>query len=514
MMNKKYIYQYLLLPLLACLMAGAAGCSSEVVPQEDDNGKQTAGGGTYLMITTRGINTTASVGDAEFEDYVESIRVIGFNTAGKLVCNELHDKSTIEINGTGEKAIATIKQKVEEMGVLHLYFIANEKEYEVRDVSTTAEVYLFSKLTDSNLTEEGLKDIILHYTPSKFIKGESPFLMIGQETALVLKSNLSIGVVGLERTFAKLSVSFAVENPEEQSLEGCAIEELKLTKTKVVPSLFNLIGEKTKLSPTGFYIDNDDAFDMMSYISSAELSENNSSFSVYVPERILDEVQKSNPDNAWTLSIKVRTANERIISGEQVLDNSETETDDVTDESDVKDYNIYRNTCYQVKAILPDKDPLKLILNVAPWDETPDSQTVEWSRNTTFTLSTKATLQEEVDGEGNTVKFYPVSNNSPIEFSFKLDAPVGAEWTASLSDGAEFDFVELEASYGIGGGEAKTFQIKPRVSDGVGKQMELAIRVLFADGNWERLPINTEITSGSTSSSDSKGLILIKQVED
>lgn len=501
MRYRKYILNNLLLPVFACLLAGLAGCSNEVVLQDDDSGKQTAGGGTYLVIQTRANTTEYSINtdDSDRETYVSCLRVIGFKD-GKQVCNELHNIDDIEVDAN--KEFATFKQEIEEQGDVTLYFIANEKwdnsnGYEISTGGGSTYSYLSEKLADATLTEEQLNEIIMHYTWEDYAKGQHPFLMIAKKTVHVLQGvEQNIGLVELERVFAKLTVMFQMEKADA-TLEG-TVTELKLTNGNEVPYLFNLIGGKT--SPTTSYIE---SFDWLEkeFITNTDLSQANT-FSVYVPERILSDME-NNADNAWNLSVKVQTVSGRTVSGILSLNNGMGSTD----------YNIYRNTDYQVTCVIPDKDPLRFMLNVLDWTKAA-SQTVEWSKNIAFNLTSASAIVTDADEK----KYYPISytpvtgegqQQGMLQFTFELESPLGASWTASLSDGNDFEFVDIAQTSGIGGNGSKTFAIRAKDQSNVGTELTLEITVHSADGGWDKIMIN----ANDETSSGSKELILIKQVE-
>lgn len=75
MMNNKNIYQYLLLPLLACLMAGAAGCSSDA--DSAPNGESFRYANVTMNIAARATGIPTAGTDLETD--IASIRVYAFS---------------------------------------------------------------------------------------------------------------------------------------------------------------------------------------------------------------------------------------------------------------------------------------------------------------------------------------------------------------------------------------------------------------------------------------------------
>ena len=79
MKAKQYIYHWLFFPLLALLSSGSlTSCIYDSAMEEEDNNT----GHTYLTITTRGIDVEDNT---DFEDYVGSLRVMAFDSQGKIV---------------------------------------------------------------------------------------------------------------------------------------------------------------------------------------------------------------------------------------------------------------------------------------------------------------------------------------------------------------------------------------------------------------------------------------------
>lgn len=523
MMNRKYIYRYMLLPLL-CLLAGTAGCGNEADMPGDDAGQEPAGGGTYLVIHTRAINNAST---ENMETYVSSIRVIGFNAEGKQVCNGLHKGNDITINGSGDAATAIIRQKVEKQGVVTLYLIANEawnnaeggKGYETYIAGETGQTFLTEALSNEALTEEELKKIIVRYAPRFYLRGGNPFLMTAKETVLISGTgDVTLGTVQLERVFSKLEVTFAMDSKgTTETLDGAEVTELKLNTRRRIPRRINLIGGKDKTSPMVeqyikelnllAYYDTDDK--ESGEPESGKLSGTSRTFTAYLPECIFLS-ENNTKENAWILSVKVKTKGGRVVENTLALDNDDT------------DYNIYRNRCYRVNASIPDTDPIRLSLNVANWETT--TATVEWSKKVEFDFGSNATPITETDLITRETKTYfrvfhkqvDDSQEGLLSFTFKLTKPEGATWTASLSNGSDFSFWKENMENASGKvGEAKTFYIKANDVSSDGKELTLSIRV-FTGGNneWTRLLLNVKGDGERYTSSGSNELILIKHVQD
>ena len=130
MINKQSIYYCFFFPLLALLSAGSlTSCIYDSVLEETDmSGKST------LSITMRGITTTdPSTTGGNYDDYVKTLRIIGFDANGRVVCNELHDGTDFAIINDALNITQTMDAF--QGGVCDFYFIANEEGYTVYDLS-------------------------------------------------------------------------------------------------------------------------------------------------------------------------------------------------------------------------------------------------------------------------------------------------------------------------------------------------------------------------------------------
>ena len=139
----------------------------------------------------RGITTTDPGSNGSYDDYVKTLRIIGFDANGSVVCNQLfdYDESTTEIpdfivQGIGEDAQINITQALEDAfqgGVCDFYFIANEEGYSVY-TNGQAGVALSDFLgTSGNLEQAPSKDALdkcVIATPTGIATlGSSPILM-------------------------------------------------------------------------------------------------------------------------------------------------------------------------------------------------------------------------------------------------------------------------------------------------------------------------------------------------
>lgn len=150
---KQYIYHWLFFPLLAILLAsGTTGCSNESSMEEEDNNTSH----TYLTITTRGINVTNK---DDFEDYVGKLRVMAFDSQGKIVSGvnfTIDDLTKYILQEEGDDTYITVEKEIlggiMTSGTYSFYFVANEAGY-----NTESET--LSNVLGSVKTEDELKRI-------------------------------------------------------------------------------------------------------------------------------------------------------------------------------------------------------------------------------------------------------------------------------------------------------------------------------------------------------------------
>lgn len=150
---KQYIYHWLFFPLLVLLLAsGTTGCNNESVMEEEDNNT----GHTYLTITTRGIDVEDNT---DFEDYVGSLRVMAFDSQGKIVSGvnfTIDDLSKYILQEEGDDTYITVEKEIlggiMTSGTYSFYFVANEVGY-----NTNSET--LSNVLGTVKTEDELKSI-------------------------------------------------------------------------------------------------------------------------------------------------------------------------------------------------------------------------------------------------------------------------------------------------------------------------------------------------------------------
>ena len=247
MINKHSIYNWLFFPLLALLSVGSlTSCIYDSVLEETDmSGKST------LSITMRGITTTdPSTSGGSYDDYVKTLRVIGFDASGSVVCNQLFDYvdnngiPNFEVTESDEVNITQTLEDAFQGGVCDFYFIANEEGYTVYD----SQDRLSEFLEGENLTKDALDKCVIA-TPTEITTlGSSPILMTTSVRSTLKPGDNTINNIELVRCFAKAQLLLKVEDngtvsePTNVELSGLAPDSFYLLpgKEEVITSTTNL----------------------------------------------------------------------------------------------------------------------------------------------------------------------------------------------------------------------------------------------------------------------------------
>lgn len=332
---KLYIYHWLFFPLLAVLLAGGAtSCSNDPVMEEEE----ATYGKTSLVVTVRTI-TTDSYDATYYDEYVKTLRIIGFDASGNLVCNGLQQLKKV----TNEASIE-ITQELQNFqgGTCKLYFIANEEYY-----TTTNNTPLTNFLEDENstLSEPSLNNCIISASSSGDNWGgtnSKPILMTAQTSAYIQsgKTEQNIGTIKLVRCVAKVQLQI-VDETGSANITGIP------TLSGSYPDSYSLLDVGTYTNWTG---DN-------SY--SVKLNEKNddktlyTSQEIYFPERLFAQGENNMEANALKFSFTL---------------NDKPYTAAVADETGT-DFNIRRNTHYTVIATLKKKEIVTFNVMVNAWGE-------------------------------------------------------------------------------------------------------------------------------------------------
>lgn len=320
-------------------------------------------GKSTLSITMRGITTTDPGPSGSYDDYVETLRIIGFDASGSVVCNQLfdYDESTTEIpnftvQGTGEDAQINITQTMKDAfqgGVCDFYFIANEDGYSVYTNGQVGENLSSFLGTIGNLEQEPKKDVLdkcVIATPTEITTlGSSPILMTTSVRSTLKPGDNTINNIELVRCFAKVQLKI-IDKTGSATVEGNSV----LTGT--CPDSYSLWDGST----TGNWRSSDDnKVDIPLVLEKGNIEVDGQTYSlhtsqeIYFPERLFDEGDNNKGANAMKFSF---TLNGKLY--EPAIANSEG-----------TDFNIRRNTHYTVIATLKKKETVTFNVMVNAWGE-------------------------------------------------------------------------------------------------------------------------------------------------
>lgn len=346
MKAKQYIYHWLFFPLLAILLAGSAtSCINDPVMEEEE----TTYGKTSLVVTVRTITTDPDEATTYYDEYVKTLRIIGFDASGNLVCNGFYEQ---ELEQVTNKTSIDIKQELENFqgGTCKLYFIANEEYYTTTNNTPLTD---FLKNENSTLREQSLNNCIISASSSGDNWGGTnlkPILMTAQTSAYIQsgKTEQNIGTIKLVRCVAKVQLIVQKDNTDKYRIpenDVVKISDVSLHGTR--PDSYSLWDTKSHFATnrkyTHSFIIADDNVGYGTDGSSAYTSD-----MVYFPETL-------SPNNTtegvlyftFTLNYTPNGANTPTVRTYTVAIGEDADDDGV-----VEDYNIYRNTIYTVTVTL------------------------------------------------------------------------------------------------------------------------------------------------------------------
>lgn len=485
MINKHSIYNWLFFPLLASLLAGsAASCINDPAMEEDTSGKST------LSIMVRGVTTDPADG---YDEYIQTLRIVGFDASGKVVCNQLfdHDVNTANIpdfiiQGTGEDTKINIIQTLKEAfqgGTCNFYFIANENGYTV--YNTQSSTQSLSNFLDE-VSLDGLKSCIIAYDGKEpGATNQRSILMTTSVTSALKPGDNTINDIELVRCFAKVQLKVTNQSSDNITLSNA-------TLTGKYPDSFHLLNE-------GNYMANvSTEFSTLLQTGNITISAGNT---VEVGELYFPEwLSQTDVNLKYSFNLSDGISNK-------------------TYEFPAVDNNITRNTCYITTATFAGWESVSIRLDVDPWEVV--SSEIHWNTTPQFALN----VNKSAVGTDEK-KYYPITytaTNDPndtndLVFMFSITEPLGSAWVFSLSNGSDFYFVDPDDAdnykyvpNGIVGTDSKNLTIRLRAKNSYNadtpQETMLAVKYQMADGTWNRLIIDAEQATGN-----SRDVFLIRQI--
>ena len=505
MINKHSIYNWLFFPLLVFLLAGGAtSCSNDPAMEEEDmSGKST------LSIMVRGITITPGT-----DDYVKTLRVIGYDNAENVVCNQKWNENDLQgkLEGTDDDACIKITQTLREAfagGVCDFYFIANEDEYSVYNSQTTPKqtlsAFLGDKAEDAP-SKENLNSCIIAFDVQNGLTPGYPVLMTVHSTSQFLKpGNNDMGRISLVRCLAR--VQLKISNSSNQ--QDLTVNTVKLTGS--CPDSYSLWNTETYKDYQAIQITRD-----LANMSSVEDGTVFTSSALFFPEK-LEKGGNATTDTdlkyTFFLTSGTTTKNYEIGIGKG----------QDTDQSVIEDYNIYRNHWYRTNVnFLGWQSQIKITYEVDDWEDGED-YVLEFAYPS-YTNPIQPVGGGEPPYAQPTVYYNSDadSDDGTFQCQFTITGPVGQVWQPTLLNTTPGDYEitvykggeKQDPPYGISD-DPYTLKIRALKPENVGNTFELGISYT---PQWD--PSATSLllingTEGNTKwpGSDDPEKIVIKQVD-
>lgn len=486
-MIKKYsIYNWLFYPLLTILLIGGIyGCSNEQAMEEGNiSGKST------LSIMVRGITTAEPSTGGSYDDYVKTLRVIGYDDAGTVICNEKYEADELgEVKENEGDTYIEITQDLEDAfqgGVCDFYFIANENYYYVYDTGQKLSEFL----ENANLTKSDLEKCNIAFGEEDDLVPDYPILMTVHSTPHFLKSGDNvIDGISLIRCLARIQLKISKDESVNNTLTASNV-----TLKGTYPDSYSLWNTGTY---TGY--------------QAKELNyplTNNSSDAVFTSQALYFPEKLGKGGNAqtdtdlkfsFTLTEGSNSNNYEVAIGEETS-------------GGVIDYDIHRNHWYTTMAkYYGMQGSLGITFEVEDWKTKPYKY--ELSDVGTFTTNAPNARSFEYEtGKSAIATQYSTeagASSRQATFTVEMTTPVGVRWMAHLTNAQDFEIVtdENHAAEGVGGSSPVTLLIRPTKSfDATGERPYTELYVTLGTA-----PDNKQMfVSGNYCSSDGTSIPIVQ----
>lgn len=486
-MIKKYsIYNWLFYPLLTILLIGGIyGCSNEQAMEEGNiSGKST------LSIMVRGITTAEPSTGGSYDDYVETLRVIGYDDAGSVICNEKYEADELgEVKENEGDTYIEITQDLEDAfqgGVCDFYFIANENYYYVYDTGQKLSEFL----ENANLTKSDLEKCNIAFGEEDDLVPDYSILMTVHSTPHFLKSGDNvIDGISLIRCLARIQLKISKDESVNNTLTASNV-----TLKGTYPDSYSLWNTGTY---TGY--------------QAKELNyplTNNSSDAVFTSQALYFPEKLGKGGNAQTdtdLKFSFTLTEGSNSNNYEVAIGEETSGGGI-------DYDIHRNHWYTTMAkYYGMQGSLGITFEVEDWKTKPYKY--ELSDVGTFTTNAPNARSFEYEtGKSAIATQYSTeagASSRQATFTVEMTTPVGVRWMAHLTNAQDFEIVtdENHAAEGVGGSSPVTLLIRPTKSfDATGERPYTELYVTLGTA-----PDNKQMfVSGNYCSSDGTSIPIVQ----
>lgn len=225
-MTDRNLYRYLFLSLLTgLLMFSTTGCSDSIPVQEAGDVTSRAS----LAVDVQGVSTTVPT-DGNYDTYIETLRVIGFDASGNVLCNKRYANNSVGGNGLtvtdGQFQLTQPLDGAFQGGTCRFYFVANEEYYTLYQTNRRLSDYLANPV----LAEADLKNCVIAYAPTPDrISGSYPILMTAVSDPQFIRPGMNrMEAVSLMRSLVKVQLQVL---KGAAVTDGVTVSEVKLQGT-------------------------------------------------------------------------------------------------------------------------------------------------------------------------------------------------------------------------------------------------------------------------------------------
>lgn len=225
-MTDRNLYRYLFLSLLTgLLMFSTTGCSDSIPVQEAGDVTSRAS----LAVDVQGVSTTVPT-DGNYDTYIETLRVIGFDASGNVLCNKRYANNSVGGNGLtvtdGQFQLTQPLDGAFQGGTCRFYFVANEEYYTLYQTNRRLSDYL----ANPALAEADLKNCVIAYAPTPDrISGSYPILMTAVSEPQFIRPGMNrMEAVSLMRSLVKVQLQVL---KGAAVTDGVTVSEVKLQGT-------------------------------------------------------------------------------------------------------------------------------------------------------------------------------------------------------------------------------------------------------------------------------------------
>lgn len=225
-MTDRNLYRYLFLSLLTgLLMFSTTGCSDSIPVQEAGDVTSRAS----LAVDVQGVSTTVPT-DGNYDTYIETLRVIGFDASGNVLCNKRYANNSVGGNGLtvtdGQFQLTQPLDGAFQGGTCRFYFVANEEYYTLYQTNRRLSDYL----ANPALAEADLKNCVIAYAPTPDrISGSYPILMTAVSDPQFIRPGMNrMEAVSLMRSLVKVQLQVL---KGAAVTDGVTVSEVKLQGT-------------------------------------------------------------------------------------------------------------------------------------------------------------------------------------------------------------------------------------------------------------------------------------------